>query len=76
MPLNLTLLIQRTDIANKSGGDLIQFSQVKRFLEKRNYNVKLVPWNPKIDLRECDVVNLVNDRPLILADSLDKLTFK
>ena len=70
MPLNLTLLIQRTDIANKSGGDLIQFSQVKRFLEKRNYNVKLVPWNPKIDLRECDVVNLVNDRPLILADSL------
>ncbi len=70
MPLNLTLLIQRTDIANKSGGDLIQFLQVKRFLEKRDYNVKLVPWNPQIDLQECDLVNLVNDRPLILADSL------
>jgi glycosyltransferase involved in cell wall biosynthesis len=70
MPLNLTLLIQRTDIENKPGGDLIQFSQIKKYLEKRDYNIELIPWNPRLDLRDCDVVNLVNDRPLILADSL------
>jgi hypothetical protein len=70
MPLNLTLLIQRTDIENKPGGDLIQFSQIKKYLEKRDYDIELIPWNPRLDLRDCDVVNLVNDRPLILADSL------
>ena len=70
MPLNLTLLIQRTDIENKPGGDLIQFSQIKKYLEKRDYNIELIPWTPRVDLRDCDVVNLVNDRPLILADSL------
>lgn len=70
MHLNLTLLIQRTDIENKPGGDLIQFSQVKKYLENRDYNVELIPWSPRLDLRDCDVVNLVNDRPLILADSL------
>ena len=70
MPVNLTLLIQRTDIVKKPGGDLIQFSQVKKYLEKRDYNVELIPWSPRLVLRDCDVVNLVNDRPLILADSL------
>ena len=70
MPLNLTLLIQRTDIENKPGGDLVQFSQVKKHLEKQDYDVKLIPWNPRLDLRDCEVVNLVNDRPLILADSI------
>jgi len=70
MPLNLTLLIQRTDIENKPGGDLVQFSQVKQHLEKQDYDVKLIPWKPRLDLRDCNVVNLVNDRPLFLADSI------
>jgi glycosyltransferase involved in cell wall biosynthesis len=73
MPINLTLLIQRTDIDIKPGGDLIQFSEIKKYLEKRSYKVKLLSWSPQLDLRDSNVVNLVNDRPLILADSLRML---
>lgn len=70
MPLNLTLLIQRSDINFKSGGDLIQFLQVEKYLSAKDFEVKLIPWKPELDLSGTDVVNLVNDRPLILVDSL------
>lgn len=70
MPLNLTFCIQRTDIESKSGGDLLQFLQLKQNLEEKGFKVNLIPWSPKMNLQKCEIVNLINDRPLILADSL------
>ena len=70
MPLNLVIIIQRTDITNKSGGDLIQFLQVKHFLELQDFKVSLMAWEPQLELSQFDIVNLVNDRPLIIADSI------
>ena len=70
MPLNLTILIQRADINEKSGGDVVQFENIQKHLDESQFRVHLTSWDSCLNLQECDIVNLVNDRPLLLADSL------
>jgi glycosyltransferase involved in cell wall biosynthesis len=70
MPLNLTILIQRADIVKKSGGDVVQFENIQKHLDESLFRVNLTSWDSCLNFQDCDIVNLVNDRPLFLADSL------
>jgi glycosyltransferase involved in cell wall biosynthesis len=68
--MKICIIILRTDIDSKEGGDLVQFKNIAKCISIKKNQVDIVSWNPNLVLKEYDIVHFVNDRPLILADAL------